>query len=171
MNPSRSIRIEKVTLNIGAGKEQAVLEKGIKLISMITGIQPVKTRTNKRIAAWGIRPGLPVGCKLTLRKQKAIEVIKRLLEAKENTLQDSNFDDRGNISFGVPEYIDVPNVKYDPKIGIMGFQASITLTRPGFRVKKRKIRKAKIGKKHLITKQEAIAFMKTKFNLRIGEPE
>ena len=92
MNAMQHPRIEKVTLNVGAGKDQNRLEKGIHVLKMITGINPVKTITSQRIPTWGLRPGLPIGCKLTLRKTKAMEVLKRLLEAKENTLNQSQFD-------------------------------------------------------------------------------
>ncbi|MBI2208692.1 50S ribosomal protein L5 [Candidatus Woesearchaeota archaeon] len=169
MNPMREISIEKVTLNIGAGKDQAKLEKGMKLINSIAGRQPVKTFTRKRIQEWGLRPGLPIGCKLTLRKGKATELLKRLLESKDNTLQQSNFDDEGNISFGINEYIDVPGVKYDPEIGIMGFQVCITLERNGFRIKKRALKRHTIPKKHRIRRNESIDFMKSNFNLKLGE--
>ena len=111
----RDVRIEKLTLNIGAGKEQAILEKGLILLKNITGITPVKTVTQKRIANWGLRPGLPIGCKLTFRKDQARELVKRLLVAKSNILSKNNFDDNGNVSFGIHEYIDIPEVKYDLK--------------------------------------------------------
>src|SRR3989339_312772 len=78
MNPMREVKIEKVTLNVGAGKEQTRLEKGVLLLKGLTGINPVKTFTNKRIPSWGLRPGLPIGCKLTLRKKKAEEIFKQL---------------------------------------------------------------------------------------------
>ena len=99
MNSMQVPRIEKITLNVGAGKDQNRLEKGVTVLKMITGINPVKTITNQRIPTWGLRPGLPIGCKLTLRKAKAIEILKRLLTAKENLLRESQFDDAGNISF------------------------------------------------------------------------
>ena len=169
MNPMRQISVEKVTLNIGAGKDQAKLEKGIKLINNIVGRAPVKTYTRKRIQEWGLRPGLPIGCKLTLRKEKAIELLKRLLDAKDNTLQVSNFYNEGNISFGINEYIDIPEVKYDPDIGIMGLQVCITLKRNGFRVKRRALKKRVIPRKHRINREESIDFMKNTFNLRTGE--
>jgi len=169
MNLARQIKIEKVTLNIGAGKDQTKLEKGIRLINNIAGRAPVKTFTRKRIQEWGLRPGLPIGCKLTLRKDKATELLKKLLESKSYTLQPSNFDDEGNISFGISEYIDVPGVKYDPDIGIMGFQVCITLKRNGFRIKKRAMKKHAIPRKHRIKKDEAIDFMKGSFNLKLGE--
>ena len=167
MNPSRNIKINKVTLNIGAGKDQAKLEKGIILLKSITNVSPIKTVTSKRIPGWGLRPGLPIGCKVTLRRKNAIEVLKRLIQAKDNNLRESQFDDNGNIAFGIEEYIDIPGVKYDPEIGIMGLEACVTLERNGFRIKRRKISKKKIPKKDTITKQEAIDFMKKEFNIKL----
>jgi large subunit ribosomal protein L5 len=163
----RTIRIEKLTLNIGAGKEQSVLEKGMILLKNITGIDPVKTITQKRIAGWGLRPGLPIGCKLTIRGDQANVLIKRLLSAKNNTLSPLNFDEEGNISFGIKEYIDIAEAKYDPRLGIMGLQASITLERPGFRIKKRKILKRSLPRSHRISRQESIDFMQKNFAIKI----
>ena len=165
----REIRIEKVTLNIGAGKDQNRLEKGILLLKNITGIDPIKTFTNKRIPGWGLRPGLPIGCKLTLRKKKAEEMLTRLLDAKSNKLNPHQFDQEGNIAFGIHECIDIPGLKYDPKIGIMGLEVCVTLQRPGFRIKKRGIMKRKIPNKHKITPQEAIEFIKNKFKVEVGD--
>lgn len=165
MNIMRNIRIEKVTLNVGAGKDQVKLEKGLSLLKNITGLRPVKTFTSKRIPEWGLRPGLPIGCKLTLRGGKSAEILKRLLDAKDFKLKMSQFDNNGNVSFGIHEYIDIPGVKYDPNIGIMGLEVCVTLERPGFRIKK------KIPKRHRIKKEEAIEFMKKDFNLKVGEEE
>jgi len=171
MNLMRNIRIEKLTLNIGAGKEQANLEKGVKLLKKIAGIDPVKTVAKKRIPTWGLRPGLPIGCKLTLRKGAAKNLLIKLLEAKNNRLSPSQFDAEGNLAFGIKEYLDIPNVKYDPEIGIMGLEVCITLERPGFRIKRRKIKQRKIPARHRITKEEAIDFMAKEFKIKIGEEE
>ena len=167
MNPSRNIKINKVTLNIGAGKDQVKLDKGVKLLKSITNVSPVKTVTSKRIPGWGLRPGLPIGCKVTLRRKNAVEVLRRLVQAKDNNLRESQFDNNGNIAFGIEEYIDIPGVKYDPEIGIMGLEVCVTLERNGFRIKRRRIAKKKIPKKHTITKQEAIDFMKKEFNIEL----
>lgn len=163
------IRIEKITLNIGAGKDQTKLDKGLLLLKNITGSKPVKTFATKRIPEWGIRPGLPVGCKVTLRKQKAKDLLIRLLKAKENVLRGKQFDNNGNIAFGIPEYIDIPDVKYDPKIGVIGLEVCISLEKPGFRIKRRALCKKKIGNKHKITQAQAIEFMKNKFGIKIEE--
>jgi large subunit ribosomal protein L5 len=167
----RKIRIEKVTLNIGAGKDEEKLKKGKKLLKTITEIEAVNTFTKKRIPGWGLRPGLAIGCKITLRHQKAIEILKRLLEAKDNTLSLRNFDDKGNFSFGIAEYIDIPGIKYDPEIKIMGLEVAVTLERPGFRIKKRRVQIKKIPKKHMITQEESVEFMKKGFNIIIEEEE
>jgi large subunit ribosomal protein L5 len=167
----KQIRLVKLTLNIGAGKEQSVLERGIVLLKQITGTDPIKTITQKRIPGWGLRPGLPIGCKLTIRGEEAMKLAKRLLTAKSNVLSKNNFDEEGNVSFGIKEYIDIPETKYDPKIGIMGLQASLTLERPGFRVKKRKIMKRSIPRKHRISREESIGFMKHNFGINIKEEQ
>ncbi len=171
MNVMRQPRIEKLTLNIGAGKDGQKLEKGVALIKAITGIEPLKTVTQKRIPNWGLRPGLPIGCKLTLRKQPAAELLKRLLVAKENTLKPQQFDAGGNISFGIPEYIEIPGVAYDPKIGIMGLEVCVTLERPGYRIKRRRMEQKKIPKSHQVTKQDAMDYMQKHFNVKVGEQE
>lgn len=169
MNPMQKVNVEKLTLNIGAGKEQTKLEKGVVLIKKITGRDPVKTITNKRIPAWGVRPGLPIGCMITLRKQPAKELLTRLLKAKENKLKESQFDNSGNVSFGIHEYIDIPGVNYDPAIGVLGLQVCLTLEKPGYRIKKRKLKKKSMPKKHTVTKQEAMEFMKNSFKIEVQQ--
>ena len=171
MNSMKNIRIEKVTLNIGAGKDQTRLEKGVVLLNSIANATPVKTITSKRIQEWGLRPGLPIGCKLTLRKDKAVKILPRLLEAIENTLNERQFDNNGNIAFGIHKYIEIPGVKYDPKIGIMGLEVCITLERPGFRIKRRRLLVRKIPTRHRISKQEAIEFMSKQFSIKVGSEE
>ncbi len=171
MNTMQQVRIEKITLNFGGGKDQKRLEKGIKLIKEITHIEPVKTATQKRIQGWGLRPGLPIGCKVTLRKDLAKKTLKRLLHAKDFQLKETNFDQEGNLAFGIHEYIDVEGVKYDPEIGVLGLEVAVTLERPGFRVKRRSRKAARIGKKHRITREESIAFMKKEYNTKIGDDE
>jgi large subunit ribosomal protein L5 len=169
-NIMRTIKISKLTLNVGAGKDQKVLEKGVKLIKHITGLDPVKTITNKRLQAWGLRPGLPIGCKITIRDQDKIHaLINRLLDAKEFTLSKRQFDKNGNIAFGITEYIDIGETEYNPEIGMMGLEVCITLQRPGFRIRDRRIKSAKIPNKHRITQDESISFMKDNFKVQIKE--
>lgn len=165
MNSMKQISVDKVTVNFGAGKDQKKLENGIQLIEMITGIKPVKTYTQARIPTWGLRPGLPIGAKITLRGDKAVDVVKRFLVAKDQKIKASCVDNNGNVSFGVSEYIDIPGVKYDPKIGVLGLQISITLKRPGFRVQRRKLKQTRVGKGHQISQEEAQEFLKNEFEV------
>lgn len=169
-NPMKEIRIEKLTLNFGAGKEPTVLKKGVKLLQTLSGKTPVQTKSKHRIPSWGLRIGLPIGAKVTMRGQEAEDLFKKFLAAKENILQDNHFTG-GAVSFGIHEYVDVPGAKYDPEIGIIGFQITATLERRGYRVKKRLLKNSKVGKSHVITKEDTIQFMKNKFNIKIGEEE
>ncbi len=165
----REIQIEKITINIGVGETGDKLERAVKLLNTISGLKSVKTKTMKRIPTWGVRPNLQIGCKVTIRGKKAEELLKRLLEAVKNELPASKFDEEGNFAFGIPEYIEIPDTEYDVDIGIIGLEVAVTLKRPGFRIKKRRIKKTKIPKKHRIIKEESISFIKKKFNIKIEE--
>ena len=167
MNIMKEIRIGKITLNIGTGGPGEKLEKGIKLLNLITGMKAVPTTTNERIPTWDIRPGLQIGCKVTIRGKKAEELLGRLIKANQDNINALKFDNYGNFSFGVHEYIDIPGVAYDAAIGIIGLNVAVTLERPGFRIKKRAIERRKLPLRHKITKEEAINFINKKFSLGV----
>lgn len=171
MNPMQAVRIEKVTLNIGAGKDQTLLEKAVSVMKGLTGIEPQKTITQKRIPSWGIRPGLPIGCRITLRGDTAEKMLKRTLKAKEFKLLPRHFDNAGSISFGIPEHIEIEGAQYDPKIGVIGMQVCVTLEKPGFHVKRRRVRPMPVGKRQRITKEQSMQFMKDRFGITITEEE
>jgi len=168
-NPMKEISIEKVTLNIGVGEAGDKLEKAVKLLKSIANQKPIKTRTFKRIPTWNIRPKLEIATKVTVRKNSE-ELLKRLFSALDNKISEDKFDQNGNFSFGIDEYLNIPGVEYDPEIGIIGLNVAVTLQRPGFRVKKRRL-KSKIKKSHKITKEEAIEFIKDKFKIKMEEEE
>ncbi|MDP3990022.1 MAG: 50S ribosomal protein L5 [archaeon] len=165
-NKMTEIRVAKVTLNIGAGKNEDLLTKGVKLLQKLSPIKPVKTITDKRIPGWGLRPGLAIGAKATIRKNTD-ELLKRLFVAKEKRIPSKSFDERGNMSFGIPEYIDIGGLEYDPDLKILGLEVAITLERPGYRVKRRRIRSMNIGKNHQVTKEQAITFIQEKFGVEV----
>jgi large subunit ribosomal protein L5 len=170
-NPMLKIKIQKLTLNIGTGKDQVALEKAQKLLNTISGVTSVRTITQERIAAWGLRPGLPIGVKVTLRKKLALELIPKLLYSKDNKLAENNFDDNGNISFGIKEYTDIRDARYDPDIGSMGLQCSITLDRAGSRIKNRKLLKKTVPTRHRVSKADAMKFMKETFSVVFDKDE
>jgi len=160
----QEIRIEKLDLNMGCAGDNKKIEIAQKFLEKITGQKSLVTLTKKR-TTFGAAKGRPMGVKVTLRKKKAENLLKDLFEAVDNKVK-SNQVGGGIFSFGVKESIDLPNVKYDPEIGIVGFDVSIALERPGFRVKRRSIKNAKIGKKHLITKEQTIEWLK-KFGVEV----
>ena len=167
MNKMREIMIDKVVINVGVGETGEKLQKAQKIIESITGVKAVKTKAKVRQPKWGIRPGLEIGVKVTLRKEKALKFLKRALEAKEFTIKEGQFDNSGNFAFGIAEHIELPEVKYEPKLGIIGFDVIVALKRPGYRVKMRKYKRAHVGKKHKITKQEAIEFAKNNLGIKV----
>ncbi len=159
MNPMLDISIDKITLNMGAGGPGEKLEKSKKLLEKVSGEKSVITTAHKR-STFGVAKGRQIGVKIIVRGEKAMELLKRVLEASENKIKKSQFDDHGNFSIGVHEYIDVPGMKYDPTIGIMGFDVAVTLKRAGYRISKRRIKPSKIGKGHVITKDQAMTWIK-----------
>jgi large subunit ribosomal protein L5 len=164
-NPMREIRIEKVTLNIGCGSDQDKLKRAQKLLQSLTDHKPLITKTKRR-TTFGMPQKKAIGVKVTLRKVQASDFLKNALQAVDNELQEKQING-DNFSIGIKEYIDLPNAKYDPSVGIIGMDVCVTLERPGYRVKKRKNKKSKIGKKHLITKNETIEWLKNKFGVKI----
>lgn len=166
MNKMKDIRVDKVTLNIGAGESGARLEKAKSILEKITGKKIFVTITKKR-TTFGTAKRRPIGVKVTLRGQEAVEFLKNAFKAIRNTLKSSQFDQHGNFSFGIEEYINLPGVKYDPEVGMLGMDVCITVKRPGYRIKQRKIKPKKIGKNHVITKEESIEFVKKNFGVEI----
>ena len=167
-NPMKEVQLEKITLNIGTGGPGDKLEKAMKLLSKISEGKPVITKTKKRIPTWGLRPGLEIGCMITLRGKKAEELLKRLFVGVDNKIPATKFDKSGNFSFGIAEYLHIPKVEYDSTIGIIGLEVAVTLKRRGFRVKRRLIRPARIAKTHQITKAEAIYYVKSKYGVDVA---
>jgi large subunit ribosomal protein L5 len=171
MNKMKEIRIEKITLNMGVGESGEKIKKAIKLLSTISGSNPISTKSYKRIPKWKVRPGLEIGVKVTVRGKKAVELLKRLFSAVENKINPKSFDQKGHFSFGIPEYLEIPEMKYDVDIGIVGLEVAVTLERAGYRIKKRKFKKSKIGKSHIITREEAMTYIREEFNIQLGGTE
>ncbi len=160
-------KIEKVVVNMSVGKSGEPLEKAAKVLKNLTGQNPCKRKAKKTIRDFGIRRGEPIACIVTLRKQRAMEFLKKVLPVTDNKLPKNCFDRYGNFSFGIKEHIEIPGVKYDPEVGIFGMDVCVSLNRPGYRVRKRRKEKAKIGSKHILTPEEAIVFVKDALGVEI----
>lgn len=169
MSSMKKTMLEKITLNIGVGEAGDKLDKAVRLLGNIAGGKAVKTKTMKRIPTWGVRPNLTIGAKITLRGKKADDLLKRLLQANDGVLGKDKFDDTGNVSFGIEEYILIPGVEYDVDIGVIGLDVAVTLCRKGYRVKRRRILKRRIPFRHSVTKEDAMMFMKDNYGIKMEE--
>lgn len=167
MNPMQKVRLEKVTLNIGVGEAGQALENAKTLLGRISAAKPVTTHARKREPAFKVKQGDPIGVKVTLRGAAAKDIIMRGLKANDNTMNHRSFDNYGNVAFGVKEYIDFPGAKYDPKIGMLGFDVVITLTKAGKRTHLRKVKPGRTARKQRVSADEARAFMAAEFGAKV----
>jgi large subunit ribosomal protein L5 len=166
-NPMLKLRIAKVVVNASIGKSGEPLEKAMKILEELTGQKPCTRRAKKTLRDFGIRKGEPIACIVTLRGEKAQRFLDRSLRAIDNRISRQSFDRQGNFSYGIKEHIDIPGTKYSPDLGIIGMDISVSLERPGYRVKHRHRATCKIGSRHLLTPDEAVSFLKDQFNVEI----
>jgi len=159
----RSVRVGKVVLNIGVGKSGEAIERAKKVLELLTGQKPSQRRARKSIREFGVHKGEPIGVVVTLRGERTKVLISRLLVARENKIPQSSFDERGSVSFGIKEHIEIPGTKYDPALGILGINVSVLLERPGYRVARRLRRSSRVGKEHVIKREEAISYFQSHF--------
>lgn len=169
-NPMLTPRIAKVTVNIGVGEGGARLQLAERVLELLTGMTSIRTISKSTNRDLGTRLGAPIGCKVTMRESEKIQLfLKDAFWVRENTLPGYNFDQSGNLSFGIADYTDFPEQKYDPDIGIFGMDINIVLERPGHRVSRRRRRSAKVGMDHRVGKDESKEWFKEHFGITIVE--
>ena len=122
-NPMQVPRLEKIVINMGVGEaagDQKKLDAAVGELMLISGQKPIKTKAKKAIAGFKIREGLPIGCKVTLRKQRMYEFLDRLVTIALPRVRDfrgiaanKGFDGRGNFAMGVREQLIFPEIAYD----------------------------------------------------------
>lgn len=166
-NPMTIPRIAKVTVNIGVGEGGEKLQKAEKILAKLTGAKPVRTIGKELNRELGVRPGEPIGCKVTLRGGPADSFVKRALYTRKNKVYAYSFDNQGNLQFGVSDYTNFEGERYDPDIGIFGMDVCITLEKPGHRIKHRRTAARSVPKGHRVTTQEAKAFLTKKFDIEV----
>jgi len=169
-NPMREIIIDKVVINMGVGEAGEKIIRAKTLLKRLTGQDPFETisRTTNRDLA--IRQGQPIGCKVTLRGPEAEEFLKKALWVKDNKLPSYCFDPEGNCSFGIPDYTEFQEMKYDPDIGIFGMDiATVFKRKGGYRTKHRKLMKRHLPHRHRISAFEGKQFMINRFSVEILE--
>jgi len=136
-NPMDVPRIEKITLNMGVGEavgDKKVIEHALSDMEKIVGQKPVTTLARKSVASFKVRDGYPIGCKVTLRRERMYEFLDRLISIAIPRIRDfrglngKSFDGRGNYSMGVKEQIIFPEIEYEKIDKIRGMDITITTT-------------------------------------------
>jgi len=136
-NPMQVPRISKITLNMGVGEavaDKKIVDNAVKDMEAIAGQKAVITKARKSVAAFKLRDGMPIGCKVTLRRERMYEFLDRLVNVAIPRVRDfrglslKSFDGQGNYSMGVKEQIIFPEIDYDQVDAIRGMDITITTT-------------------------------------------
>ena len=137
-NVMRVPKLEKIVINMGVGEaagDQKKLDAALAELTLIAGQKPVKTLAKKAIAGFKIREGLPIGCKVTLRKSRMFEFLDRLVTIALPRVRDfrgipngKGFDGRGNFAMGLKEQIIFPEIEYDKVTDIRGMDIIFVTT-------------------------------------------
>ncbi len=136
-NPLQVPKLEKIVINMGVGEaagDQKKLDAAVAELTLIAGQKPVKTLAKKAIAGFKIREGLPIGCKVTLRRARMYEFLDRLVTIALPRVRDfrgitgHGFDGRGNFAFGMKEQIVFPEIAYEKVTDIRGMDIVFVTT-------------------------------------------
>jgi large subunit ribosomal protein L5 len=163
----REPTVEKIVVHMGIGQGGEPLAKGEEILAEIAGQQPVRTTAKRTIQDFNVREGDPIGAKVTLRGDEATEFLETALPLSE--VDESQFDETGNFSFGIEEHTDFPSQEYDPEVGIFGLDVTVNLVRPGYRVRKRDKMTRSIPSNHRLTAEDASAFLESNFDVDVSE--
>jgi len=167
-NPMRKAKLEKVVLNCGGTEDK--LEKSARLLNILTGRKIKQVTSTKRIPSLGVRPGLKTGCTVTLRGEEAERVLKRLFGANNNKIEKKQICPN-HFSFGIKEYLEIPDMEYQRDIGILGLDVTAVFRRAGKRVAQKKIKQGKLPKKQQVTPEEIIDYLQNKLGISVEEAE
>ncbi len=136
-NPMEIPQLEKIVINIGVGEATTnakAVDAAVSDLAAITGQQPIICKAKKSLAAWKIREGMPLGCKVTLRGDRMYEFLDRLINVALprvrdfRGISDKSFDGRGNYAFGVKEQLIFPEIDYEKIDKIRGMDIIVVTT-------------------------------------------
>eukprot|EP00615_Pteridomonas_danica_P011593 CAMPEP_0114344332 /NCGR_PEP_ID=MMETSP0101-20121206/11333_1 /TAXON_ID=38822 ORGANISM="Pteridomonas danica, Strain PT" /NCGR_SAMPLE_ID=MMETSP0101 /ASSEMBLY_ACC=CAM_ASM_000211 /LENGTH=166 /DNA_ID=CAMNT_0001479613 /DNA_START=64 /DNA_END=564 /DNA_ORIENTATION=+ len=159
----RDIKVDKLIINCCVGESGDRLTRAARVLEQLTGQEPVYSKARYTVRTFGIRRNEKISVHVTVRGEKALEILERGLKVKEFELKAKNFSSTGNFGFGISEHIDL-GIKYDTNTGIYGMDFFIVLCRKGFRVSRRKLRVGRVGVAHLIKKQDAINWFQKQYD-------
>lgn len=166
-NAMRTPQVEKVTVHMSVGESGKKLSNAEMIMKTITDQTPVRTIAKRTLPGFGIKKNEPIGCKVTLRGEKAEKFLKTALAIRGNTISAKSFDMSGNFSFGIEEHTDFPGLEYDPEIGIYGMDIIVSIERPGYRIKRRKAQQHKLPTNQKVTKEDSIEFVSKTYGVEV----
>ena len=162
-NVMRNINIEKLVINCSVGEPGDKLTKAAKVLKDLSGQEPVTTKARITIRSFSVRRGEKIACHVTIRGDKARDLLERGLKVKEYELPKTCFSENGNFGFGIQEHIDL-GLRYDPYTGIYGMDFYVVLRKPGNRVASRKRARSSVGNAQRITREEAQEWFKRTYD-------
>ncbi|QZA87507.1 50S ribosomal protein L5 [Salinarchaeum sp. IM2453] len=163
----RTPNVEKVVVHMGVGEGGRELNNAEEILEDVTGQTPVRTQAKISEPDFDIRRGDPIGAKVTLRGDQAHEFLETALPIAD--LSSSQFDETGNVSFGIEEHTDFPGQEYDPNIGIFGLDVTVNLVRPGYRVSQRDQKTRSIPSDHRLNSEDAVVFLEQEFDVEVTD--
>merc|ERR1711988_747211 len=162
-NPMRETQIDKLVINCSTGEGGDKTLKAAKVLKDLTGQEPVLNKCKYTIRSFGVRRGDKIATNVTVRGEKAKEILERGLKVKEYELNKNCFSEYGHFGFGITEHIDL-GIRYDPYTGIFGMDFYAVLKKPGYRVSRKKRCRGRIGNNQKIEKEEAKEWFKREYD-------
>merc|ERR1711908_262416 len=165
-NVMRKVLIDKLIINIAVGESGDRLTKAVRVLQQLRDQTPVENTARYTVRTFGIRRNEKIACHVTMRGDKARDMIERGLKITDYEISAKHFSSSGNFGYGVNEHIDL-GLKYDPQTGIYGMDFYVVLKRAGYNVAKKKAKRGRIAPSHKVAKEDAMEFVRQEFNADI----